>query len=272
MSSRPLGAAAASEPTMAPARPDASERERNLTQCVEAGEAVLMLFRQSLRREILVVEDDINILQTTAAMLSREGYSVSVARDGFEALSTLRKKVPTLLVSDLDMPKMSGFELLWVVRNRFPSVCSIAMSGSAEAVSRRVVADRWAPKGGSPTQLLQVVRELMSAWPLRSPLATGRRTPAWVPRTRKGYALLSCPECLRAFFVATAQPDTMHETPLKTECPHCGVEVQYYLDPNFWGDRAEAKPAPVLFSPPTAMASTRSYERANYRTQNKRTA
>lgn len=61
---------------------------------------------------ILLVDGDENLLVTTAALLLREGYDVRTARDGFEALAVLRGSIPDLLVSDLKLQNMSGFELL----------------------------------------------------------------------------------------------------------------------------------------------------------------
>lgn len=84
---------------------------------------------------ILVVDDEESLLVTTAAVLSREGYEVRTARDGFEALAVLRGSIPDLLVSDLKMPNMSGFELLAVVRKRFPGMGVIALSGEFAPVT-----------------------------------------------------------------------------------------------------------------------------------------
>src|SRR5512146_969267 len=76
----------------------------------------------SFKHRILVADDDEALLATTAEMLSREGYEVITAKDGFEALAALRLGEPNILISDLRMPNMSGFELLAVVRKRFPAI------------------------------------------------------------------------------------------------------------------------------------------------------
>ena len=60
----------------------------------------------------------------------RDWVSRADAEDGFSALAEIRKEVPDILLSDLNMPRMSGFELLSVVRRRFPSIRTIAMSGA----------------------------------------------------------------------------------------------------------------------------------------------
>lgn|SRR6476659_6168177 len=61
---------------------------------------------------ILVVDDELSILKTSAAVLGTRGYEVRTAVDGFQALAELRRSLPDLVISDLRMPNMSGFELL----------------------------------------------------------------------------------------------------------------------------------------------------------------
>jgi CheY-like chemotaxis protein len=66
-----------------------------------------------------------------------------MAEGGFSALGEMRKEVPDVLLSDLNMPGMSGFELLLVVRSRFPAIQTVAMSSlfSDGEVPSSVVAD-----------------------------------------------------------------------------------------------------------------------------------
>ena len=79
---------------------------------------------------ILVAEDDLSVRQTVSLMLQARGYDVTTAADGFEALLRFQDHVPDLILSDLNMPAMSGFELLSVVRRRFPQVVAVATSGA----------------------------------------------------------------------------------------------------------------------------------------------
>jgi len=77
------------------------------------------------------------------------GYAVRTASDGFAALASMREQVPDILISDLNMPRMSGFELLSIVRRRFPSIAVIAMSGTylGFAIPRGIAADAFYAKG-----------------------------------------------------------------------------------------------------------------------------
>jgi CheY-like chemotaxis protein len=63
--------------------------------------------------------------------------------DGFDALLQLQHRVPDLILSDLNIPQMSGFELLSVVRRRFPEILVVASSGAydSSAVPNGVIAD-----------------------------------------------------------------------------------------------------------------------------------
>ena len=79
--------------------------------------------------EATCVDDKPAILEVTSALLAAEGYDVSTAEDGLEAVGHLVEPVPDLVISDLRMPQTSGFELLALARERFPYAPVIAMSG-----------------------------------------------------------------------------------------------------------------------------------------------
>ena len=105
------------------------------------------------KRQILVVDDNSGVRETIAMLLVSAGYDVLVAEDGFAALVQLRKTEPDVIVSDLEMPRMSGFELLSVVRRRFPQILTLAMSGAYgdDGVPVGVIADGFYPER-CPTQ------------------------------------------------------------------------------------------------------------------------
>ena len=85
------------------------------------------------KRRILVVDDDASIRKSMTMLLNAAGYEVSTAEHGFDALLQLRMAPPPdVIISDLNMPQMSGFEFLSVVRRRFPEIPVIAVSGAYE--------------------------------------------------------------------------------------------------------------------------------------------
>ena len=62
--------------------------------------------------EILVVDDSVSIRQVISRLLSDQGWRVETARDGIEALERLRERTPDLILLDIEMPRMNGYELL----------------------------------------------------------------------------------------------------------------------------------------------------------------
>jgi CheY-like chemotaxis protein len=75
------------------------------------------------------VDDDEIICRLGTTILQSQGYEVLCAKDGFEGLAALKQSLPDVIISDLQMPKMNGFEFLSVVRKRFPQIPIIAALG-----------------------------------------------------------------------------------------------------------------------------------------------
>jgi len=143
----------------------------------------------SSRHEILVVDDEPAVRDIFATLLRLSGYEVRSAIHGFDALLQLKKMLPSILISDLNMPQMSGFELLSVVRRRFPQISVIAMSGayhSGDAVPSGVIADAFYSKGqSSPRALLQIVAELIRTSAAHAVDHERESAPVWIPGTGK---------------------------------------------------------------------------------------
>lgn len=182
------------------------------------------------RYRILLADSDEALLVTLAARLADEGYEVRTARDGFEALAAMREAQPDLLISELRMPNMSGFELLSIVRKRFASMAVIACGREFAAVGNaKLLCDEYVEKGtNSASNVLKAVRELLPQSPLRSQPAKIALAPAWLPRSINGYFVLTCPDCLRSFSVMTRNALIGEDS--ATSCTHCGVDVTYYID------------------------------------------
>jgi chemosensory pili system protein ChpA (sensor histidine kinase/response regulator) len=66
---------------------------------------------------VMVVDDSITVRRVTHRLLSRQGYEVVTARDGVEALERLRESRPAVMLVDVEMPRMDGFELTRLVRS-----------------------------------------------------------------------------------------------------------------------------------------------------------
>ncbi len=69
------------------------------------------------RKTIMVVDDSITIRKITERMLKRYGIDVVLARDGVDATNLLQEQVPDLMLLDIEMPRMDGFEVASYVRN-----------------------------------------------------------------------------------------------------------------------------------------------------------
>ena len=121
------------------------------------------------KHRILVVDDEPTILETSALVLGSEGYEVLTAEDGFAALKEVRRSPPDLLISDLAMPRLNGFELLSIVREQFPQVPVIAVSGQYNGETPSgLMADAFFTKGSyKHEELFAKIRELLERDPVR---------------------------------------------------------------------------------------------------------
>ena len=129
------------------------------------------------KAQILVVDDDPPIRTTLGMFLISAGYDVATADNGITAVAHLSSAVPDLLVTDLNMPKMSGVELISHVRTLHPKVPIVAMSGDyrGEAVPAGIIADRFYPKGQHLQHLLATIASLIATTPA-SNIADDTRT------------------------------------------------------------------------------------------------
>jgi DNA-binding response OmpR family regulator len=116
------------------------------------------------KTRLLIVDDDADIRTALPLILSQIGYHVRSASDGFSALIEIRTEVPDIIISDLNMPGMSGFLLLAVVRRNFPSIGVIAMSSafSGLSVPTGVAADVFYEKATGVPALLALVKRMDS--------------------------------------------------------------------------------------------------------------
>jgi len=134
-------------------------------------------------RRILVVDDDPHICLAVRAWLKRYGFRVSIADGGINGLAALDNAAFDLMIVDIFMPDMRGFESIRVFHEHAPTVPLIAISGYAfsglEAASPdflrmalRLGATRCLRKPFRPTTLLSVIDEcLLEAEPHRKYVA-----------------------------------------------------------------------------------------------------
>ena len=85
-----------------------------------------------MKKKILVVDDVDTIARVYARFLERQGYDVQIAFNGEEALAIWEQFKPDLVISDIRMPKMSGFELANALRKKNPKQKVVLMTGYAD--------------------------------------------------------------------------------------------------------------------------------------------
>lgn len=120
------------------------------------------------RKRILVVDDEIYIVHILEFSLTMEGYTVLTASDGEEALRMIEQEDPDLVVLDIMMPKLDGYEVCRRVRQSEQSsnLPVILLSAKGRPVDREAGlaagADDYIAKPFSPRKLLEKIRELLS--------------------------------------------------------------------------------------------------------------
>jgi DNA-binding response OmpR family regulator len=121
--------------------------------------------------KILIADDEPNILISLEFLMKREGYEVLLARDGQEALDTLRREHPRLLLLDVMMPRKTGFEVCQEVRNddaiRSTLILMLTAKGRETDVVKGMAlgADAYMTKPFSTRELVQKVRSMLEAAP-----------------------------------------------------------------------------------------------------------
>ncbi len=180
-----------------------------------------------LSDRVLLVDDDPLIRKLLSGYLVAAGYVVRTAVDGLDALGKLRAGLPDLIISDLNMPRMSGPELLEVVGKRFPQIPVIIMSADASSETPGgVAADAYHHKSAIGfQQLLETVSDLAKKPPLRAALPQVDKTPIQARRVGDRQYVVNCEDCLREFSVLRALH--MGGNVNWATCAHCGAYVRF---------------------------------------------
>ncbi|HUJ41500.1 MAG TPA: response regulator [Candidatus Acidoferrales bacterium] len=135
-------------------------------------------------KQILVADDDRILRAFVSRLLKKQKYGVTVAADGQAALAIMKKKKFDLVLLDLWMPKMNGFEVLALVRQqpRTPRVVVMTSDETPEAMLRAVKeqAYRYIRKPVDPQMLLEVVEDALEERPEAPPIEVLSAKPTWV--------------------------------------------------------------------------------------------
>ena len=113
---------------------------------------------------ILVVDDSITVRRVTQRLLKREGYRVALASDGLDALEKLQEEKPTVVLSDIEMPRMDGFDLARNIRGDaklrdLPIIMITSrIAGKHREHAKELGVDHYLGKPYSEEELLGLVR------------------------------------------------------------------------------------------------------------------
>ena len=122
-----------------------------------------------MTHKVLIADDEPNILISLEFLMKREGYRVSVARDGDEALAAIRRERPDLVLLDVMMPGKTGFDVCAAVRAdeslAATRIVLLTAKGRDTDVAKGTAlgADAYVTKPFSTKELAARVRELLAS-------------------------------------------------------------------------------------------------------------
>ena len=122
-----------------------------------------------MAKKILIADDEQNIVISLEFLMKREGYEVSIANDGEEAVARIRAELPDLVLLDVMMPKKSGFEVCQEIKAD-PALQSVRIlmltaKGRDTEVAKGLAlgADAYMTKPFSTKELVERVRSMLAA-------------------------------------------------------------------------------------------------------------
>lgn len=158
--------------------------------------------------KIMVVEDDASLREIYSIRITAEGYDVVSAGDGEEALAMAVREKPDLILSDVMMPKISGFDMLDILRStpetsKIKVVMMTALSADDQrARGERLGADRYLVKSQVGIEdVVNTIHEVLGDKPTATPAGAPSSTPAAGPTPET-------PTPAKAAAPTTATPET----------------------------------------------------------------
>jgi chemosensory pili system protein ChpA (sensor histidine kinase/response regulator) len=137
----------------------------------DRGDSPAVLVPQSAVRQrplVLVVDDSITMRKVSSRVLEREGYEVQTAKDGLDALEQVHERVPDIILLDLEMPRMDGYEFAGYMRNdaRFRDVPIVVITSRVGEKHRarafELGVNRYLGKPYQESDMLAAVAELLA--------------------------------------------------------------------------------------------------------------
>ncbi len=122
---------------------------------------------QKTTTTIMVVDDSITVRKITARFLKRQGFNIITAKDGLDAVEKLHDRIPDLMLLDIEMPRMDGYELATQIRNNpdwkdLPMIMiSTRSTKKFRAKAENIGVNRYLSKPYEENDLLKNIQELL---------------------------------------------------------------------------------------------------------------
>ncbi len=119
------------------------------------------------QKKILLVDDNENIRDALIPLLEREGFKISIAADGIEALREARETLPDILLLDIMIPKIDGYDVCRIIKNdpalKKIRIIMLTAKGQAHEQERgkEVGADAYIVKPFSPLEVLSNIKKII---------------------------------------------------------------------------------------------------------------
>ena len=179
---------------------------------------------------VLLVDDEPRDRGILSRLLNAAGFVTQEAEDGIDGLAKLRETLPDVIISDLNMPRMSGVEFISVVR-RLPHIPVIVISGGAqpEQPPRDFRPDVWLGKGSLHIEeLVESIDDLVRQGPSQLQVTEPTDTPFRIQHGGVGDFVVPCTDCLRPLKISDTREIGSGEQ--MATCIHCQARVRFFVD------------------------------------------
>jgi chemosensory pili system protein ChpA (sensor histidine kinase/response regulator) len=116
---------------------------------------------------VMVVDDSITVRKVTTRLLERQGFEVLTAKDGIDAMGAMQDRLPDMMLLDIEMPRMDGFELASHMRNderlrHIPITMITSRTGDKHRErARQIGIDHYLGKPYQEHELLETINRLV---------------------------------------------------------------------------------------------------------------
>jgi chemosensory pili system protein ChpA (sensor histidine kinase/response regulator) len=150
--------------------PSVTRVEETTTQYIppEIPAVVIKKEEITIAKTVMVVDDSITVRKVTARLLKRQGMDVLTAKDGLDAVAQLQEYIPDLMLLDVEMPRMDGYELATYVRNtpdwkHIPIIMITSRTGTKHRDrAEKIGINRYLGKPFNENELLENINALLA--------------------------------------------------------------------------------------------------------------